>query len=95
MLWLPLILVIPILCFVGAYGIQKRTPWAWYAGWVVAFFITGAVGYFCMAILSNAETTRQLVCGLIFTAGGAALWTHWAVWWATHREEFVRKRDSE
>jgi hypothetical protein len=92
MQWLPLIVVLPALCFLGAYGIQKRKRWAWYAGWVVAFFAAGGVAYYTMAILFNAETTQQFVCGIIFTAGGAALWTFWAVWWATHRDEFLRKR---
>jgi hypothetical protein len=92
MQWLPVIIVLPTLCFLGAYGIQKRKPWAWYGGWVVGFFVAGAVAYLAMAVLFNAETTQQLVGGIIFAAGGAALWTFWAVWWATHRDEFLRKR---
>ena len=91
MQWLPFILVVSTLCFVGAYGIEKRKPWAWYGGWVVAFFVAGAVAYYTMGILFNAETTRQLICGFVFTAGGAACWTFWAIWWATHREEFLRE----
>src|SRR6266513_482398 len=46
--WLPLIIVLPTLSFLGAYGIQKRKRWAWYAGWVVAFFAAGAVAYYTM-----------------------------------------------
>jgi hypothetical protein len=91
MQWLPLLIVLPALCFLGAYGIQKRKSWAWYAGWVVAFFVAGAVAYFGMAVLFNAETAQQFVCGIVFTAGGAAVWTFWAIWWATHREEFLGK----
>ena len=93
MQWFPLIIVLPALCFLGAYGIEKRKPWAWYAGWVLAFFVAGAVAYFTMATLFNAETTLQFVAGIIFTGGGAAVWTFWAIWWATHREEFLEKHD--
>ncbi len=93
MQWLPLMIVLPALCFLGAYGIEKRKPWAWYAGWVLAFFVAGAVAYYTMAMLFQAETTQQFICGLLFTAGGAALWTSWAIWWATHREEFLEKPD--
>ena len=93
MRWLPLIIVLPALCFLGAYGIQRRTRWAWYAGWVFSFFVAGGVAYYTMAMLLNAETTQQFVCGIIFTLGGAALWTFWAVWWSIHRDEFLRPHD--
>ena len=91
MQWLPFIIVLPALCFLGAYGIQKRTRWAWYAGWVVSFFAAGSVAYYTLAMLFNAETMQQIVYGIIFTAGGAALWTFWAAWWASHKDEFIRK----
>jgi hypothetical protein len=91
MQWLPLFLVVPALCFAGAYGIQKRRPWAWYAGWVVAFLAGASVASYTVAMLSNAETLQQILLGLIFSAGGMALWTFWAVWWATVKDEFIQK----
>jgi hypothetical protein len=92
MQWLPLFLILPALCFAGAYGIQKRKPWAWYAGWVLSFFVSGAIAYYTMAMLFNAESAQQIVMGLLFTGGGAALWTFWAVWWTTVKDEFIGKR---
>ena len=91
MQWLPIFLIVPALGFVGAYGIQKRKAWAWYGGWVVSFFVAGSVSFYTIAMLFNAETASQIVSGIVFTVGGATLWTYWAVWWATHRDEFIRK----
>jgi hypothetical protein len=90
MYW-PLFIILPTLCFAGAYGIQKRKAWAWYAGWVIAFFVAGAMAYYPIAMLFNSETTQQIIADVLFTVGGAAVWTFWAVWWATHREEFLKK----
>ncbi len=95
MSWLPFILIVPLLCFLGAYGILRRTRWAWYAGWVIAFFVAGAVAYFALAILFNAATLQEFIGGLIFTLAGVSIWTGWAVWWANHRDEFFRKRDGQ
>jgi hypothetical protein len=92
MKWLPFFVILPTLCFVGAYGIQKRKAWAWYAGWVVSFFVSGAIAYYAMVMIFNSDSAAQIVFNILFTGGGAALWTFWAVWWATHREEFLKKR---
>ncbi len=88
--WLPVIIMIPALCFAAAYGLQKRKLWAWYAGWVFLFFTAGAVAYYTMAMLSNADSLQQFGVFGVFTAGGAALWTLFAVRWAGLRKEFSR-----
>ena len=84
-------IVLPALCFLGAYGIQKRKRWAWYAGWIFGFFAAGAVCSCALPFLVYAETIFSVVVTIVFTVGGMCVWTFWAIWWATHREEFLRK----
>jgi len=93
MQWLPYLVLFSGVCFVGAYGIEKRKPWAWYSGWVVAFFMAGAVTYCAIGILSNAKSAREYILGILFFGGGGFVWISWAVWWATHREEFLRAQE--
>jgi hypothetical protein len=86
--WLPLLILVPTVYFGLAYGLQKRTRWTWYAGWVVLFFAAGAVAFYTMAMLFSAETISQFILAAVFTAGGTALWTLFAVHWCGYKEKF-------
>lgn len=90
--WLPLIIILPAICFGLAYGLQKKKRWAWYAGWVFLFFVAGGVAFYVMAMLFNSQTMPQFILAAIFTAGGAAVWTLFAVRWCAYREKFFEKK---
>jgi hypothetical protein len=93
--WVPFLIVVPTVCFGLAFGLQKRARWAWHAGWIVLFFTAGAVAYYTMAMLSGAQTMQQLVLAIAFTAGGAALWTLFAVRWCAYKEKFVWRKEKD
>ena len=88
MLELTDVAIISTVCFIGAYGIQNRRRWAWYGGWVVAFFMAAAVSTLALQSFDACTTILEIAS---FCGGMAALitvWVGWASWWARHREEF-------
>ena len=91
--WVPFLILVPTICFGLAYGLEKRMRWAWYAGWVVLFFAAGAVAFYTMAMLFSAQSVQHFVLAAVFTAGGAALWTLFAVRWCAYKEKFVSRNE--
>lgn len=89
--YFPAVLAIGGLCFITAYGIQKRRAWVWYLGWLIALVFGAAI---CTVVLNGAE---QIGTGVnpagfaLFAVGGATVWSSWAIWWYRHREEFGSK----
>jgi hypothetical protein len=92
--WAPFLILVPIICFGLAYGFQKRTRWAWYAGWVVLFFFAGAVALYTTAMLFSAQTVPQFILAAVFTTGGAALWTLFAVRWCAYKTKFFSRHQT-
>ena len=88
----PFVAIFALVCFVWSYGIQTRKRWAWCCGWVFGFFAAGAVCSLGMPLLSNTQSTLEVVFGCIFVIGGLCVWTFWAIWWATHRRMFSDKK---
>ncbi len=77
-----------IFCACGAYGIQKRKRWAWYAGWVFMFFSSGALG---LPLASAVFGSASLLSGAIAAmglVGAVLLWMGWAIWWSRRQREF-------
>jgi hypothetical protein len=89
---MPFVTLFATLCFLEAYGIQKRKRWAWFGGWVFGFFAAGAVCSLSVAVLFHAQSLQDTILGCVFTVGGLCVWTFWAIWWATHRKMFRPKK---
>ncbi len=90
-------LLLPVLafstvCFLMAYGTQKRTRWAWHGGWVFGFLAAGAVVSLVEEPLRSGQTTFATVCLIVFGVGGACVWTFWARFWIRNRADFFRKK---
>jgi hypothetical protein len=73
------------------YCVQPRKRWTWYAGWVVAIYIAGAVANYTVLMIAEATSTMKMAFWIVGSAGGATLWTVWAVWWATAGRELLRR----
>jgi hypothetical protein len=72
------VLAFSTICFLMAYGTQKRTRWAWYGGWVFGFLAAGAVISRVIDPLLSGQTIFSTVCLIVFGVGGACVWTFWA-----------------
>ena len=77
-----------VVCSIGAYGIQKRKRWAWYAGWVFMFFAAAALGTPLTLLLLNAESAFQAMSSSVGLTGAVLLWIGWAIWWSRRQREF-------
>lgn len=106
MIPLSLVIVVPLVCWIGAYGIQKRRKWAWYAGLIFQFFSAAALGSYLAPDLLGlpfelAEAAEpfawwnvlRVVAALLGSAGAVALWVGWAAWWAHRRADFGIERE--
>ncbi|HWA27355.1 MAG TPA: hypothetical protein VG734_17000 [Lacunisphaera sp.] len=83
-----LVAAIAIVCFAGAYGIQKRKRWAWYLGWVFMFFSAGAVGMPLSFAIFTADSWISILGACVGLVGAICLWTGWAIWWSRRQKDF-------
>ncbi len=83
------------LCFLFSIGLQKRTIWMWYLGWVLLFLYAGftAEGSFFMLYDSVSVATQGLALGYLL--GKIFLWGIVTYWWATHRHVFGGRRGTQ
>jgi hypothetical protein len=88
MLTLPLVIAGSTLCFIAAYGIQRRKKWMWYAGLVFFFFAAGPLGGGPLQALCFAETWMERFLAVISIAVVLCLWMFWMLWWIRNRAEF-------
>jgi hypothetical protein len=85
---LPYFLGFAVVCTVLSIGLQRRTVWMWYLGWVILYLFAGYLGthFFFALYYANNLAAEGYAC--IFLVGGLVLWLPAAVWWATHRNRF-------
>jgi hypothetical protein len=88
MLTFPIAAFIAILCALGAYGVQKRRKWAWYAGIVFQFFTAAAISPLGYGVLLQVETLGQALYAVIAIVGAIAIWSAWVAWWGRNRHAF-------
>jgi hypothetical protein len=86
--YLPTLLIFSTLCFIGAYGIQKRRWWVWYAGWLAALVFLGAICAVIWRVAGSVETSVNMAGFALFTVGAPLVWVSWVMWWYCHRKEF-------
>jgi len=86
------VLAFSTICFLMAYGTQKRTRWAWYGGWVFGFLAAGAILSLVVDPLLSGQTILGTVCLIVFGVGCACVWTFWARFWIRNRNDFLRKK---
>ena len=91
----PFVAGFAVVCFVMAYGTQKRTWWAWCGGWVFGALAAVAVGSLVLENLSIARTTFDWVISFVFLIGGVCVWTFWAMWWVKNRRMFSGVKKSK
>ena len=84
-----IIIFAAVFCLAG-YGLQRRTVWAWWGGWVVFFLAAGMYGTYTYSALYYAETLSATLAAVVYIAGGAVLWVPAAVWWSGRRSYFGR-----
>lgn len=94
MLTLPIAAVVLLLCSIGAYGIQKRKKWAWYAGIVFQFFTASAISLLGYGLLLQVRTLAQAVYLLMAIIGAVAIWSAWVAWWGRNRRAFGIDREA-
>jgi hypothetical protein len=85
-------LILATMCCLVAVGLQQRTVWTWYMGWVVLFLAAGIYGTNTFSGLYNAQTPAATFAAFIYLGGGALVWTLAAVWWCGRRGFFGRRR---
>jgi hypothetical protein len=86
----PYIIIFAILCLFGSYGIETRSPWAWYGGCVFGVFAAGAICYFGFLTLFFSDSIVRFLGGALLTAGAICVWRFWALYWSKIKGEFVR-----
>jgi hypothetical protein len=94
MLSFPIAALIALACAAGAYGIQKRKKWAWYAGIVFQFFTAAAISLLGYAVLLQVQTPVQTIYAIVAIVGAIAIWSSWVAWWGRNRDEFGIDRKS-
>src|SRR5436189_2298137 len=87
----PYILAFAAVFSLAAYGLHRRTVWAWWGGWVVFFLAAGIYGTYTYSALYYAETLSATLAAVAYVAGGAVLWVPAAVWWSARRSYFGRR----
>jgi hypothetical protein len=75
-------------CIALSIAVERRAEWAWFAGWVLLFFMAGAASLFCYSALYSSTNDVGVLAALTMYAGSFAVWITGAVWLATHRESF-------
>lgn len=88
MLTFPLVALIALFGALGAYGIQKRRKWAWYAGIAFQFILAGAVSLLSYGVILQIATLTQAVYATLSILGAIAIWSSWVAWWGCHHREF-------
>ncbi|OAI55566.1 hypothetical protein AYO49_05415 [Verrucomicrobiaceae bacterium SCGC AG-212-N21] len=83
-----------IIFIILGIGLQHRTRWMWYLGWVVMFLLSGTMGVIFVGGMLKAQTAAELTGGLIYLGVGLAIWVPVAVWWSTHRGSFGKPRSA-
>ena len=89
---LPFVATFALICFLEAYGIQKRKRWAWYGGWIFGFFVAGAICSRVMPVLFAPPSMQSFILSAVYLVGGLCVWMFWAIWWASYRNVFSRKK---
>ena len=84
----PYYLAFALVCFVLSIGLQRRTIWMWYLGWVILYLAAGYVGQFFFTALYFAANPAMEGFAFVYLLGGLVLWMPATIWWATHRHLF-------
>ena len=84
----PYFLGFAIVCTVVSIGLQRRTVWMWYLGWVILYLFSGYAGTFFFSALYYADSPATTGYAFLCLFGGLVLWLPASVWWATHRHLF-------
>ena len=87
----PYIIAFAAVFGLAAYGLHRRTVWAWWGGWVFFFLAAGFYGTYTYAALYYAETLPATLAAVAYIGGGALLWVPAAVWWSGCRSYFGRR----
>jgi hypothetical protein len=90
----PYIITFAVICVLGSYGIETRSPWAWYGGWFFGALAAAAICYFGFLALFFSDSIVRSFGGILFTAGGICVWWFWASYWLKVKNEFVRSSNS-
>lgn len=85
---LPYYVGFAVVFIILSIGLQRRTVWLWYLGWVILYLFAGYIGSFFFSALYYADSLAAEGWACIYLAGGLVLWLPASVWWATHRQLF-------
>jgi|ERR1043166_6708887 hypothetical protein len=84
----PYIIIFAVICLCLGIGLQRRSPWIWYAGWVFFYLAAGFLGTYFFSALYYAESAAGEGFAFIYLFGGLVLWLPTVLWWATHKSYF-------
>lgn len=85
---IPYFLGFAAVCGVIGYGMQRRTLWMWYLGWVLFYLYAGFFGSFFFATVLSFEEPATLGFPSLIMVGAMGVWFPSVVWWGTHRQWF-------
>jgi hypothetical protein len=92
----PYFLGFALFFIVVSVGLQYRTAWMWYLGWVILYLLAGFVGNYFFTALYYAQSPAQEGSACIYLLGGLVLWMPVTIWWATRRHLFgVRAKPAQ
>jgi len=82
-----------VICLIVSIGLQYRTTWMWYLGWVFFYIFAGYIGFLYFTAFYYAGVPGYTSSAFLYLFGGMVLWVPATIWWATRRHLFgPRKR---
>ena len=84
----PYIIGLAVICLGLSFGLQNRSPWVWYAGWVFFYLAAGFLGTYFFSALYYAQNAAGAGLACVYLVGGLVLWFPAVLWWATHKSYF-------
>ena len=84
----PYVVALAVVCLCLSIGLQNRSTWVWYAGWLFFYLAAGFMGTYFFSALYYADGVAATGFACLYLLGGLVLWFPAVLWWATHKSYF-------
>jgi hypothetical protein len=83
-------LIFIILCFLGTYGIHKRSIYVWWVGWAVIAQSVLAVLWSALPFTFGLPANEKWIATSAVLLGFGLVGGYWALWWKKQRSFFIK-----